>query len=90
MLQGDEQRIMTGTDHEGIHVSVGRRTGPFTAEVQKNRSSAIPELIVNPVSLVVVQVILGICVEVIDFVGEIAFLKRDHTNWLQLGLSGNH
>ena len=68
MLESDKQRVVARSHHEGVHVGVGRRAGPLAAEVQEDWPDAVPKLVINPESLIVVQVVLRIGVKVVYFV----------------------
>lgn len=77
---------MGGTDHERVHGSVRWRTGPLTAQIEKDRAVLwIEKLVINPVSLAVVLFVpRRVNVEMINLVYELQLVKVVHGDGLKL------
>jgi len=77
---------MGGTDHERVHGSVRWRTGPFPAQIQKDRAVFwIEKLVINPVALAVILLLLrSLFVEMINLVNELQLVKVVHKDRLKL------
>ena len=69
VLKSDEKGFVVGSDHERVHFCVWGRAGPLSAEVEENRTTfLVKELVVDPVSLRVGQLVIWGGVKVVDAV----------------------
>ena len=82
MLEDQELGVVLGSDHEGEEASIGHRAPVLSADVQEDRSLAVPVLIADPVSLLVRALVQVIVMG--DQVGELLLFKLIKVNIWQV------